>query len=132
MAKKRGGRLESQLDWYYISRESFAKVAVAFVVLLALVVGGIWFFMTRERDTARRAREDVAEAERLLDEIREMPSRARFAAEIAQVDKLVADARQSLAAGEVRDEAHAAGVVLKPWIVQAHRGRSCIHHNTFG
>jgi FecR protein len=101
MVSKKGREFESQLDWYYISRHTLTKVIAGFVILAGLVAGGTWlFFYLRDDSAVQKANAAILEAEKALTDVRAMPDVTRYAEEIAQIDKLINDARSAFTTGD--------------------------------
>lgn len=101
MAKKQGRRLASELDWYYISSRSLTKVVVGFLLLTAAVVAGTYFIVHQDERDTKRAKQEIAEAERNLAEAKEHPDARRYGAELSQVERSLNDARTAFAGGLV-------------------------------
>jgi hypothetical protein len=96
MSKKTGHRFEAELDWYYISKESLRRWVVLFVLLAAGVVWGVWTWVRRGGEAARRAGREIAAAEELLDKARALPEAGRLKEEIGAAAGKVLEARTAL------------------------------------
>jgi hypothetical protein len=98
MAKKPGIGFESRLDWYYVSRRGLYRVVLGFVAALALVVGGVWYFTSRDTASLKRAREEIQRAEELLSEARQLKEADRFGDELTRIADAISEARKLLTA----------------------------------
>ncbi|HTS01823.1 MAG TPA: hypothetical protein VMN04_04815 [Thermoanaerobaculia bacterium] len=97
--RKKGRDLESQLEWYYVSTQTLVRLVVGFLLVAGLVAGGVFFFVKRD-DSARRARQEVADAEDALSRAKKQQDAPLLQREIASADEKLADARKDLAAGQ--------------------------------
>lgn len=96
--KKRGRDLESQLEWYYVSTQTLVRLVVGFLVIAGLVAGGVFLFVKRD-DSARRAQQEVADAEDALSRAKKQQDAPLLQREIAAADEKLAEAHRDLAAG---------------------------------
>lgn len=97
--RKKGRNLESQLEWYYVSTQTLLRVLVGFLVVAALVAGGVFLFVKRD-DSARRARQEVADADDALQRAKKQQDAPLLQREISAADEKLAEARRDLAAGQ--------------------------------
>jgi hypothetical protein len=100
MAKKIGEGIESRLDWYYISRRGVYRVLAGFVVVAALVVGGVWYVTQRDSGAVTRAREEILRAEQRLADVRRLQDADRYEEEIGRMSGMIDEAQKLLAARE--------------------------------
>jgi FecR protein len=100
MAKKKGTRWETQLDWYYISSQSLVRVIAGLGLLTVLVVGAMIWYAQRSDGLSKRAQDEVAQAEVLVADARRIPEAQRLLDEIRELDRRVNDARAALSTKE--------------------------------
>lgn len=97
--RKKGRDLESQLEWYYVSTQTLVRIVVGFLVVAGLVAASVFFFVKRD-DSARRARQEVADAEDALARAKKQQDANLLQREIAAADDKLADAHRDLNAGQ--------------------------------
>jgi type II secretory pathway pseudopilin PulG len=97
--RKKGRDLESQLEWYYVSTQTLVRIVVGFLVVAGLVASGVFFFVKRD-DSARRARQEVADAEDALTRAKKQQDAGLLQREIAAADDKLADAHRDLDIGQ--------------------------------
>lgn len=97
--KKQGRRLEVELDWYYISKESLRTILVLFLLAAAGVIWGVYSYTHREENAVRRAAREIETAEELHVKARNLPEAKRLTEELATAAGKVAEAREEVEKG---------------------------------
>src|SRR5258706_563803 len=99
MAKKPRPKLEIELDWYYISRESVRKWLVVFLLVAGGVVWGVHSLLSRDQDVTKRAEREIASGEELIARCRTLPEAARLKDEMEVAAARLAGAKSALFKG---------------------------------
>jgi hypothetical protein len=99
MAKKPRPKLEIELDWYYISKESVRKWLVAFLLVAGGVVWGVHALLSRGEDVTRRAQREIANGEELIARCKTLPEAGRLKDEMEVAIARIIGAKMSLAKG---------------------------------
>ncbi len=99
MAKKPRPKLEIELDWYYISRESVRKWLVVFLLVAGGVVWGVHSLLSRDQDVTKRAQREIASGEELIARCRTLPEAARLKDEMEVAAARLAGAKSALFKG---------------------------------
>ncbi len=97
--QKKGRRLEAQLEWYYVSTQTLVRIVLGFLLVAALVAGGVFLFVKRD-DSSRRARQEIAEAEDALSRAKKQQDASLLKREIAAAEDKLAEARRDVDAGQ--------------------------------
>lgn len=103
MAKKPRPKLEIELDWYYISKESVWKWLALFLVVGGAVAWGVHSLLARDQDVAARASREIETAEELIGKSRGLPEAGRLRDEIEMAASRLLGAKSSLAKGRPQE-----------------------------
>lgn len=95
MTKKPQRRLEVELDWYYIQKETLRKWGLIGVGALLLVAAGVYLYI-QGTDQNRRAKSEIAASEKALEEAQRMPEAIRATDELTLARNKIAEARSHL------------------------------------